>query len=183
MNSLQILREEKSPAIALLAIALKRYGSECFLWEPVVLRHQLEQDYSHELTDLQSDKLQAAIMVLTSERFETNVKAFELVCHLFCNIPDSYTDFEPLHADELVRGYAQAMLIRHEPIEFHEEVRGYAGKVFFEFGLSKPPKVFPTALIPREAVPVEDEEEKNEVLQDLFDKEAHYIVNTLTNLE
>lgn len=161
----QILEDEKAPASALLYLAVKEYGSECFAWEPATLKAELQQDYACEITDLQSDKLQAAITVLTTDVYETNIKVFETINYLFNHQPDNLDELNPLEAEELIIGLTEAYTIKAEPMNFSPEVRVYAGQVFHEYGMHKPPKLFPQAIMQeREG----NDDDKNEAIQEIF---------------
>ena len=88
--SLDVLKDEKAPAIALLSIVVQRYGVEAFDWQPEFLRDEIKNDFNVELSDLQSDKLQAAITILKTDLFETQWEVFKTVCHLLNNTPDLF---------------------------------------------------------------------------------------------
>jgi hypothetical protein len=166
MLPLQVWKDNEAPAIALLTCYIKRYGTEALQWEPETARKQIEEDYA-KISDLQSDKLQAAIVVLTTPFFETDWNVFQNCCHAFSNIPDSFEDFEPLDPEEIIVGIAEATVIREEPIKYHDEINAYVGTLFHNHGFSKAPKLFPTALVPKG--PESDDTERNEELDELFD--------------
>ena len=163
----EVLEDEKAPATALLVTAIRKYGNDCFEWEPLVLKAELQRDYDCEISDLQSDKLQAAITVHTTDMYEHSLKAFETLNHLFNHQPDHLDELNPLEAEELVCGMTEAYIIRGEPIMFSPEIRVYAGKVFHDYGFHKPPTLFPQAIMQeREG----SDDEKNEALQELFNE-------------
>lgn len=161
----QILEDKNAPATALLAVAIKKYGEDCFEWEPAVLKAELHKDYDCELSDLQSDKLQAAITVLTTDTYERDIKVFETINYLFNHQPDNLDELNPLEAEELICGMTEAYLIRGESIEFSPEVRVYAGKVFHDYGMHQPPTLFNQAIMQEQEG---DDTEKNAALHELF---------------
>jgi hypothetical protein len=176
MKPKQILEDEKAPATALLAVIVKKYGEECFEWEAPLLKAELQQDYSCEISDLQSDKIQAAITVLTTDVYESDIKAFETINYLFNHHPDNFDEINPLEAEELICGMTEAYLIRTEPIMFSPEVRVYAGKIFQDYGFHSPPKLFHQAIMEeREG----NDDEKNEALQELFSEKIKVTENYL----
>ena len=63
-----LFKEERLPGVALLAIAVAEFGTDCFDWEPEILRANLSDELNIEITDRQSDKLQAAITVISTPR-------------------------------------------------------------------------------------------------------------------
>lgn len=166
MSPKQILEDEKAPAIVLIALITKKYGKECYQWDPLVLKAELQEDYVCTVSDLQSDKIQAAITLLVSDIYETNINVFETLNYLFNHQPDNLDELNPLEAEELICGLTEAYLIRSEEINFSPEIRVYAGQIFHDYGLHKPPTLFPAAIMKeREG----DDTEKNEALQELFD--------------
>lgn len=163
----EILSDSKAPAIALLRLAIKEYGNECFEWEPLVLKAELQRDLDCELSDLQSDKLQAAITLLTTNTYENFISVFETFNHLFNHQHAHLEELDPLEAEELILGLTEAYLIRGESLDFSPEVRVYAGQIFHDYGMHKPPALFPEAIM-RERDG--EDTEKNEALQEIFDE-------------
>jgi hypothetical protein len=162
----EILNDEKAPVIVLLWLITREYGEECYEWEPEVLKLELEEDFDCKLSDLQSDKIQAGITILTTEQYETALNVFETLNYLLCNQPDDFDTFNPLEAEELIAGLTEAYLIRTERLEFSPEIRVYAGKIFYDYGMHKPPTLFPEAIMQETEG---DDEEKNAALQEIFD--------------
>lgn len=172
---LTVLKDKSAPAAALALVAIRQYGVECFEWTPQILRNELEKDYNVELSDLQSDKLQAAITILTSDAFETNWHVFQTICRHLTGQPMGFEDFEPLDPEEIVYALTDATLIRHEPIEFDDEINAYCGKVFHDYGFCNAPDLFPTAIMPP-CPGGSDDTEKNEALTELFQERLAELV-------
>lgn len=162
----EILEDESAPALVLLALVTKEYGKECYEWEPLVLKAELQDDFDCSITDLQSDKIQAAITLLTTDIYETNINVFETLNYLFINQPDNLEELNPLEAEELISGMTEAYLIRAEKMDFSPEIRVYAGQIFYEYGMHKPPELFPEAIMKETEG---DDSEKNEALKELFE--------------
>ena len=163
----EILLDDKAPCTALIKLIIQEYGTECFDWEPPVLKAELQDDFECELSDLQSDKLQAAILVLTTDMFESHINVFVACCKLLNSHPADIDEFDVLEAEELICGLTEAYMIRGEKLDFSPEVRLYAGQVFYDYGMHKPPTLFPDALMKeREG----DDSEKNAALQEIFDE-------------
>jgi len=168
--SLDVLRDEKAPALALLAVVLRQYGVEALEQQPEFLRQELDSDFGVTLTDLQSDKIQAAIVVLTTDLFESQWEVFKTVCHLLNGTPDSFEDTTPLEAEELALALAHYDLIRGEDDKpaFSHEVLQYAGTVFYHYGMSEAAAIFPLAMMPSSVVTA-DPTEKNQALSAIYD--------------
>lgn len=168
---LMFLRDPNVPAFVLLVIVLHHFGTQCFDWEPEVLRWFIKDDYGVELTDLQSDKLQAAMLVLTTDQFESQWQVFETVCHLFCGVPDELETCNPVEAEEIAMAMAEVDIIKHtaeDSMDFDDEVKVYAGKIFHDYGLKEAPKLLPTAIMP--ACVECDDKEKQDALSELYDE-------------
>lgn len=174
----QILEDEKAPATILLSTAINGFGEECFTWEPMVLKLELEEKYDCKINDLQSDKLQAAITVLTTDMYETEVTVFETFNHLFNNQHASLDEFNPLEPEELIAGMTEAYLIRGERLEFSPEVRVYAGQIFHDYGMHGPPTLFPEAIMKERDG---DDESKNAALHELFEAKIKQIEDYIKN--
>jgi len=170
MNHKQVLEDDNAPAEALLVVLLQKYGTEALGWEEESISLQIKDDFGIELTDSQHDKLHASIVVLTTDQYENNWQAFEKINHNFNNQPDDFNEYNPLDWDDLIIGLAQAYLIKHEELIFNDAVNRYAGQVFWEFGMSKPPELMPSALMPSHIKIDTATTEKNEALKELFDE-------------
>ena len=167
---LALLRDQDAPGSVLLAIALAKYGTECFEWEPEILRLELEEDFGIKLTDLQSDKLQAVLTLYTTDQVESNWHAFNTACHVMNNEHVDHTVFDyPLEAEYIIGALPEFEFLRNDEdgITFSPEVNAYAGLVFYDYGCSKPPTLFPTAIMPAGVVDA-DMTEKNAALEELY---------------
>jgi hypothetical protein len=163
----EILKDEKAPVVALLWLVTKEYGKECYDWEPAVLKAELQEDFKCELSDLQSDKIQAGITLLTTELYENDIAVFETLNYLFNHQLDEFDIMNPLEPEELICGLTEAYLIRGETLNFSQEIKVYAGLIFRDYGMCKPPTLFPSAIMQeREG----NDDDKNAALQELFDE-------------
>jgi len=171
-----ILEDQKAPATALLALVTKAYGSVAYEWDPMTLKAELQEDYKCEITDLQSDKIQAAITILTTDQYEGNIVVFETLNHLLNHQEKDLDEMDPLEAEELIIGLTEAYLIKAEEMGFSPEVRVYAGVVFYNYGMHKAPKLFPQAIMNEMEG---NDDEKNAALQELFDEKVKVVNNYL----
>lgn len=169
-----ILEDQKAPATALLALVTKAYGSEAYEWDPMTLKVELQTDYKCEITDLQSDKIQAAITILTTDQYEQNIVVFEALNHLLNHQETDLDEMDPLEAEELIIGLTEAYMIKAEEMDFSPEVRAYAGVVFYSYGMHQPPTLFPQALMRNFEG---NDDEKNEALQEIFDEKLKLVLN------
>lgn len=184
MTPEKVFKDETAPAYALLASVLQVYGMDALEVEPELIKEQIDKDYSLKFTQLQSDKLQAAITVMTTNQFEEDWRVFEVVCNVLCNQAVDTESVNPAEADEIATALAEVALIRNsisddtEGLHYSDEVRAYAGRMFYDYGLSKPPQLFPSAIMPPEVVDCKDDE-KNEALNELFSSRATKILEYL----
>lgn len=181
---LQVLKDENAPAAALLAVVTAKYGTECYEWEPEFLRDELQKDFGFEMSDLQSDKLQAGILVLTSSLFEDQWSVFTTVCTLLLNHPASFADFEPLEAEDIAAALAHARVIVHDDedrLAFSDETNAYCGLIFYDYGLGCAPHVMPTAIIQDPAEPCDDLD-KNAALDSVAVAMTEKVKNYLASL-
>lgn len=189
MFSIDVYRDEKAPAYALMTVTLRKYGMEALEYEPELLRAEIEKDYSIKLSDLQHDKIQAAFTVLLTDHFEHDWIVFQGCGHFFNNQPIECEDFQHLEAEEIAVALAEANLILKdkledgEKLEYGDEVRAYMGIAFYEYGLHKAPSIFPKAIMPKSVEgPAAVEKEKNEALKEIFDAHVSYILEYLDKL-
>ncbi len=182
-NSASILKDPNLPAVALLTIAVNKYGLTCFDWEPFILRKELEEDLGITLTDLQSDKLQAAITIFTTDSFESDWHTFNVCVHLLNNEHASFDTLDPIDAESIAAILPELEVLRNddEGLTFSDEVNAYAGLIFYEYGCSKAPDIFPTAIMP--AAVEADMTEKNEALSELYKAKKLHLEQLLKQIE
>lgn len=178
----QILKDEDAPISALLSVVIKTFGTECFEWEPPILRNEIDDEFDMELTDLQSDKIQAGITILTTNMYENDIRTFEVCSRLFNSSLQDFEDFEPLEAEELMSAMTEIFMLKMENLDFGADVNAYAGEVFFNYGFCNPPKLFPSAIMPEGKPNVCDDLEKNEALQEIFDEKIKLVKNYLDTM-
>jgi len=168
--SLEVLKDEKAPAIALVDVVLRKYGTEAMSWQPEFLREELESDFGVTLSDLQSDKIQAGFTILQTDLFQSQWEVFKTVCHLLNNTPDSFEDPTPLEAEELAAAMAHYRLFvgdAEDTPPFSDEVKAYAGVVLYHYGMSESAAIFKDALMPTSVKA--DPSEKNAALSAIYD--------------
>jgi len=172
----QVFKDEQAPAFALLYCLLKQYGIEALEWDSVVIRDELEKDLNITISDIQSDKLNAAIEVLTSNLYENNWHVFESCNHFLANVPTDTSIVYPIDVEELAAATAEALLIRHEPLEYSSDINRYVGQILYDYGLSKPPTIFPSAILPSSNKDSSALSEKDEALKQLFDYHLNMVI-------
>jgi hypothetical protein len=186
--SINVYKDPKAPGFVLLGVTLKKYGMDCLEYDPSLLRDQIERDYNIKLTQLQFDKLQAAMSVMTTDSFYNDWRVFEASCHLFSNEAVDTELVTPLEAEDIAVGLAEATMIKNDvnddadQLIFDDEVRVYAGHIFYDYGLCKAPKIFPTAIMPKKTGTADNDKSKNASLNELFDAHCTYIMEYIEKL-
>ena len=181
--SLDVLKDEKAPAIALVAVVVRKYGMEASEWQPEFLRDELKSDFGVEISDLQSDKIQAGFTILTTDAFQSQWEVFKTVCHLLNNTSDSFDDPTPLEAEELASALAHYKLFVDDGDDmppFSDEVKAYIGVVLYHYGMSEPALIFKDALMPHSVKA--DPSEKNAALGEIYDVRTKGIVDYTMSL-
>lgn len=184
-----LLKDKQLPAAALLAIALTEFGFECLDWEPEILRLEMTEEFGIPITDTQSDKLQAAITILSTDHFESDWHTFNTVIHCLNAEPTHYDTFDPVDAEQIASAMPEVDLIRNNfvdgGIKFSAEVNTYAGLIFSEYGLIFTPQVFPTAMMPNLSGDrnIDSQTEKQEALQEVYSAKKKQILEYLNKLQ
>ena len=187
MFTRDVYKDQKAPAYALLAVTLRKYGLGILDEEPEFVRAEINRDFDIKLSDLQSDKLQAAMTVMSTDHFEEDWRVFETVCHLFSNELVDHDILHPAEAEDIAVALAEATLIKAdildegEGIHYSDEVRAYAGRIFHEYGFHKAPKLFKSAIMPKSVEA--DDKEKNAALKELFDAHANYVIDYMEKID
>lgn len=183
---LTYLRQENTPAIVLLIIAINRYSVECFEWEPELLRKELEEDFNVQLTDLQSDRLQAAILTVSTDMIEQDWKAFETAFSLLAGQHEDFSTVVAMEAEYLIMGLAEFELLKlgdEDGIQYSDDVAAYAGLVFSEYGLVHAPDVAPWAIMPLNNSELGESQEKREALRELYLARRAYLIDLVEGLK
>jgi hypothetical protein len=155
----QYLLNEDTFAITLLLIVLDTYGTECTEWTPATIRLELQEDYQVELPSFTLDKIMAAITLLTTDFFYTDVARFIDICNILNG--DDFTPgvFNPADALEIMMGVTEAIMIwppsKQEELDFSPEIREYIRQVLQEEGILKPFDVLELALSDNNAAQVD----------------------------
>lgn len=180
---LMYLRDPQTSGVVLLYLAMYYYDTDCFEWEPELLRKEFEEDFNVHLTDLQSDKLQAAITIMTTDLYEQDWCVFETISHLLSNHHDDFENLNPAEAEEIINSLVEVELIKRgdtDGIQFSDDVNAYAGIAFFEYGMHRAPDLFSSAIVP--FLKPGDDREKNEALKELYDNRKTHIESQLNSL-
>jgi len=146
----KVLEDPQTYATVLLAICLDAYGTEFLDWDPSVLRLELQTDYRAQLPRINSDKLQAAITLMTSDTFFNDVLSFNHITEALNNDPVDFDMLDPVTPDQMAWAIVEARLLLEgdNDLEFADEVRRYQGMILDQHGIGKPHPIFKDAHTP-----------------------------------
>lgn len=184
-----LLKDQKVPASVLLVLAFTEYGKDCLDWEPEILRAELSDDFGVELSDSQSDKLQAAITIFSTDSFEHDWHCFNTCVHVINSEPVYYDTYDPVSAEQIASALPEINIIRSQftdsGLTFSDEVNVYVGFIFSEYGLLFTPPVFPTAIMPNLQGEhfADSQTEKIEVLDEVYSVKKKQIEEYLDKLK
>ena len=135
--------DEDMTATALLAIAMDLYGTECFEWLPSTLIGELEQDLRVDLPQVNVNRLNAAIALLTTDSFYRDPLAFMHTCRMLWGdqgypSADDQTPPDPVATAWGV--FEASMLDPDHAQKYTEDVKTTVGMILQQNGIQKPPK-------------------------------------------
>lgn len=149
---ISLLKDKSTPASTLFAVCYLEYGPEFLDWDPQLLRLELLEDFGVELSDGQSDKLQAAVIIVSTDQFENDWHSFNNCIHALNGEPFEHDVFYPIDAEQIASAMPEVEMLRNnflgEGFVFSDEVNCYVGFVLSEYGLFNAPPEFSTALMP-----------------------------------
>jgi hypothetical protein len=111
---------------------------------------QVRDDFDVALPRANLDRLQAAIAVVTTDRFFQSVDRFIEVANVLAGSAARPGVFDPADAVECAWAVAESFLLHppdaDEPEPFSDDVRAYVGQVLRSEGFLKPPAILRFAL-------------------------------------
>lgn len=139
----EVLSNEDTFATTLLVLLIDRFGLETLEWHPETIHMELSDEFHIEIPVLNTDKLNAAIDIATSNSFYKQMHKFIQYCNVLSGSHFHFGVFDPADAMECAWGITEAMLIYppEEDEPFSEEIRYYIGKVLHDEGIKTPPDV------------------------------------------
>ena len=185
----QFLKDNSTSASVLIAIVLNEYGFDCLDWEALALKVAIEDDFGVALSTVLSDKLQAAITIMSTDHFEWDWHTFNSCIHALNAEPFDFEDFAPVEAEQIASAMPEVEMLTSnflgEGVRFSDEVNTYAGFIFSEYGLLFAPTIFPTALMPslQGDYYTDSQSEKQEALNELYGAKKDKIKAELENLK
>lgn len=149
-NMQEMWKSPQTFGSVLLTVFLDRFGVEGLQWDPATVVMEVEEEFDVDMPQCAIDKLMAAINILTSDAFYTNLPDFVMLCNVLSG--DTYRPdmFDPADSAEVAWGLTEGLLIsppddqENEP--FSDEIRAYIGAVLDTEGIINAPDILQIAL-------------------------------------
>lgn len=160
-SSNDVWKDPSSLATTLLFLFLDAYGQveeneedktiQALRWDPETILSEIQDDFHVVLPAVNLDKLLAAILVITTDRFFHSVDDFIKVCNVFSGSRFNPHVFDPADAVECAWGMTEALLLSppddNDKEIFSGEVSKYVGKVIEYEGMLDPPDILKMAVM------------------------------------
>lgn len=164
-------------ASVLLTLFLDRFGLEALDWDPSTRVLEIEEEFDVDLSQQACDKLETAIQILTTDRFQKRLPDFIAFCHVLNGDLYHPNTFDPADAEDVAWAMTEALLISppedHETDPFSDEIRAYIGGVLDKEGILNAPDILRVALRKARVSPsIEDFSDDPEMFHAIYDVES-----------
>ena len=162
----QPLLSEDTFATVLLAICIDAFTTECFEWDPDLLIRELEEEYAVELSQVNRDKINAIITVMTTDQFYRDPMVFWQIGNVLSGTPANFqTGADPLTVDEAAWAAVEAALVDRPDGDLKQpgyspEVIATIGAILKAEGYVSPPQFLKFAKIPERRFAMDLESEQ-----------------------
>jgi len=146
LNEVRTMFESPDTYASTMVICLvDKYGVEAFEWDPDSIRLELYDVYSAEVPQANLDKINAALLAITTNQFYVSLEAFMSICNALFGYGVGFHAYDPAEIDEMCWGITEIMLLApsddKDPKQmFSNEIRYYIGQRAEEEGFSRLPK-------------------------------------------
>lgn len=164
-------------ASVLLTLFLDQFGPEGLEWDPSTRVLEIEEDFDVDLSQQNFDKLETAIQILTTDRFQKSLPDFIAFCHVLNGDLYHPNTFDPADAEDVAWAMTEALLISppedNDPEPFSDEIRGYIGGVLDKEGIINAPDILRVALRKARVSPsIQDFSDDPEMFHAIYDVES-----------
>lgn len=143
------LCDPDSFATTQLVILLDHFGTEFLNWEPSTILQQVEEDFSIEWPLENFDKLMAAVVILTTDRFFKSLPAFIQLANALAGSSEPLAGMDLADSHECAWAITEVLLWEsplEDPEPFADEIRRYLGAILREEGYTHAPDVLAIAV-------------------------------------
>ena len=147
------LADPNSYATTLTVATIDEFGTDCFDWEPDILREEIIRHFGIKFPRINVEKLQALITALSSNTFYYEPQAFLHICRALNNREPYFDKFPNIYADDILWAVYE-VYINDEPeslnAAFSDDVKRLVGTVLLREGIYTKPKELQFAIYPEE---------------------------------
>ena len=139
-----ILQNEETYATSLMALLLSEFTEDILYFEPESIWLDVRDVYGVEIPQVNKDKVQAMINLLTSNQLYVDPIVFNACCQAFNDQEVTFNSFEPVGVEEAAWGVIEIALNDKDGTpedKFSEEVKRFIGAIVDFRGLLTPPPV------------------------------------------
>ena len=135
----ELFSDPEAPATALLMALIDTFGTECLNWESQTLWLEIESAWRVKPPQEVRDKVNALVVLMTTNQFYTNLDAFSAVCSaLYGRGADpQYHDFPGVH--EMCWAVTETHLVDEAKDKFAQDIADYAAERLKLEGWNKAP--------------------------------------------
>lgn len=130
-------------ATSLLVGLIDEFGTEFFEWDPDTLRLELKAEYHVDIPQSNMDKIQALLLVLTTDMFYRNLEAFMHTANALCHGGADFQSYDPPDVQEICWALAETTLIDppDKTTVFGPEIVTYMLEKLKDEGFSRAPRI------------------------------------------
>ncbi|NDB66314.1 MAG: hypothetical protein EB168_11720, partial [Euryarchaeota archaeon] len=117
----RLLADDGTFATVAQIIAIKTFGDDALIADPLVLIADLEDEYGMEMSEKVAERLQAINLATTTDAFYEDVTAFRSIANTLIDGDPGFDGFDDLTITEMLWAVYEVEL-HHEETEFSNQV-------------------------------------------------------------
>lgn len=144
-------------AITLMTILLDKYSSEFLEWDPITINEQINNDFNIKLSDINSNKIQAVITLLTTDSYHYSLEAFNNINIALSGEPlNTSAFFLPADMEDILVGTLEAQMIEGDyNLNYSDNIKRFVGYMLQLHSINKKPMTLEWATVPLEETTLE----------------------------
>jgi len=135
-----LFQSPEAHPLTLLVVLTKHFGGEWLNWEPVTIFDEIMDDFRVPLNHINKERILAARLVATTDRFWDEWEVFSHVTDAFNGKVPNFAVMQHDTPGEIFSAIGIAEEIRGLDMSFSEEVAGYVAACFIEAGVTYLPE-------------------------------------------
>lgn len=121
--------DDSVSAFILYTICYGHFGTDIHSWEPETLWLEIQDDIKAIPSETNKDKIQAAIALVSTNKYYEDFQVFEGICKSFNSQSPDFEWITPLTPEECAWAVAESRLIDSTPEEYSEEIKAYVQEI------------------------------------------------------